>query len=152
MNMQEITLEAMKTGENIFLTGSAGTGKSHVLKQYITHLRDHKIFPAIVALTGIAASHLKGKTIHSYFALGRQSSVSAIQIAEMVKRAYLQKRFANLNVLIVDEISMVHPSVFDSINNILKAFKKSTKPFGGIQIIVAGDFFQLPPVYKEEPI
>jgi len=53
--MQSITLEAMKTGENIFLTGSAGTGKSHVLKQYINYLRDNKIFPAIVALTGIAA-------------------------------------------------------------------------------------------------
>lgn len=152
MNMQEITLEAMKTGENIFLTGSAGTGKSHVLKQYINYLRDNKIFPAIVALTGIAASHLKGKTIHSYFSLGRKSSVSVIQINEMIAKKYLKKRFLDLNVLIIDEISMVPPSILDSINNILKAFKKSTKPFGGVQIIAAGDFFQLPPVYNEVPI
>ena len=152
MNMQEITLEAMKTRENIFLTGSAGTGKSHVLKQYINYLRDNKIFPAIVALTGIAASHLKGKTIHSYFSLGIKSSVSGIQINDMVHKKYLQKRFSDLHVLIIDEISMVPPGILDSINNILKAFKKSTKPFGGVQIIVAGDFFQLPPVYKEVPI
>ena len=125
MNMQEITLEAMKTRENIFLTGSAGTGKSHALKQYINYLRDNKIFPAIVALTGIAASHLKGKTIHSYFSLGIKSSVSGIQINDMVHKKYLQKRFSDLHVLIIDEISMVPPGILDSINNILKAFKKN---------------------------
>lgn len=150
--MQDIALEAMKTGENIFLTGSAGTGKSYVLKKYINYLRDNKIFPSIVALSGIAASHLKGKTIHSYFSLGRKSSVTQMQINDMIEKKYLKKRFSDLKVLIIDEISMVSPSILDSINNILKTFKKSTKPFGGIQIIVAGDFFQLPPVYKEAPL
>ena len=147
--MQTTTLNILKTGKNVFLTGSAGTGKTFVLKQYINYLRDNKIFPTILAPTGIAASLLKGKTIHSFFSLGIKDSFSEEDIKDIVDKSYLKKRFENLQVLIIDEISMVSPTIFTVMDKILQGFKKNKKPFGGVQVILSGDFFQLPPIHKE---
>ena len=147
--MQITTLNILKTGKNVFLTGSAGTGKTFVLQQYIDYLRANKIFPTILAPTGIAASLLKGKTIHSFFSLGIKETFTDEDIFEIVKKTYLKKRFEDLQVLIIDEISMVPPSIFTVMDKILQGFKKNNKPFGGIQVILSGDFFQLPPVHKE---
>ncbi|MEA2050159.1 MAG: AAA family ATPase [Campylobacterota bacterium] len=146
--MQNTALDILKTGQNLFLTGSAGTGKTYILHQYILYLKKRKIIPTIVAPTGIAASHLHGQTIHSFFALGIRSDVDAMFVQSLVEKKYLQPRFKKLKVLIIDEISMVSPEVFDSIDKILQAFKQSRKPFGGIQVILSGDFFQLPPISK----
>ena len=147
--MQTITLNVLKMGKNVFLTGSAGTGKTFVLKQYINYLRDNGVFPTILAPTGIAASHLKGKTIHSFFSLGIKDSFSDEDIYNIVTKIYLKKRFDNLKVLIIDEISMVSPTIFTVMDKILQGFKKSNKPFGGVQVVLSGDFFQLPPIHKE---
>ena len=147
--MQITTLNILKTGKNVFLTGSAGTGKTYILQQYINYLRDNKIFPTILAPTGIAASLLKGKTIHSFFSLGIKDSFSEEDINDIVTKSYLKKRFKNLQVLIIDEISMVPPTIFTVMDKILQGFKKNTKPFGGVQVILSGDFFQLPPIHKE---
>ena len=84
--MQTTTLNILKTGNNVFLTGSAGTGKTFVLQQYIDYLRANKIVPTILAPTGIAASLLKGKTIHSFFSLGIKDSFSDEDIFDIVTK------------------------------------------------------------------
>ena len=146
--MQDRTLEILKMGKNIFLTGGAGTGKTHVLKKYINYLRDNGVFPTILAPTGIAASLLKGKTIHSFFALGIRDNFSDMDISDIATNTRLKKRFRELKVLIIDEISMVSPTIFTVMDKVLQVAKKSDKPFGGIQLILSGDFFQLPPISR----
>lgn len=144
--MQSTTLDILKMGENVFLTGSAGTGKTHILKEYINYLRDNGVFPSILAPTGIAASLLNGKTIHSFFALGIQDFFNDDDIYEIATNSRLRKRFRELKVLIIDEISMVGPAIFSVMDKVLQIAKKNDKPFGGIQLILSGDFFQLPPI------
>ncbi|MGK0256503.1 MAG: ATP-dependent DNA helicase PIF1 [Arcobacteraceae bacterium] len=146
--MQNTALNILKTGQNVFLTGSAGTGKTYILNEYILYLKSRKIYPTIVAPTGIAASHLSGQTIHSFFSLGIRDEIDESFIQSLVEKKYLQMRFSKLSVLIIDETSMVSPFIFTAMNTILKAFKKNDKPFGGIQVILSGDFFQLPPISR----
>lgn len=144
--MQETALKILKSGQNVFLTGSAGTGKTYILNEYILYLKSRKIIPTVVAPTGIAASHLNGQTIHSFFSLGIRDSIDEYFISLLLEKKYLQTRFKKLKVLIIDEISMVSPNVFTAIDKILQAFKENEAPFGGIQVILSGDFFQLPPI------
>ena len=146
--MQNTALDILKSGKNIFLTGSAGTGKTYILNEYILYLKSRKIMPTIVAPTGIAASHLQGQTLHSYFSLGIRDNIDEYFVENLLDKKYLQTRFAKLKVLIIDEISMVSPEIFSSIDMIIKAFKNNTKSFGGIQVILSGDFFQLPPISR----
>jgi len=146
--MQETALKILKTGQNVFLTGSAGTGKTHILNDFVLYLKSRKIIPTIVAPTGIAASHLNGQTIHSYFSLGIRDSIDEEFISNLLDKKYLKTRFKKLKVLIIDEISMVSPNTFSSIDKILRAFKQNDEPFAGIQVILSGDFFQLPPISR----
>ncbi len=146
--MQETALKILKSGQNVFLTGSAGTGKTHILNEFVLYLKARKILPTIVAPTGIAASHLNGQTIHSFFSLGIRDGIDEAFILSLLEKKYLQTRFKKLKILIIDEISMVSPNVFSSIDQILRAFKQSDEPFAGIQVILSGDFFQLPPISK----
>lgn len=147
--MQDTALNILKTGNNVFITGSAGTGKTYLLNKYTFYLKSRKIIPTIVAPTGIAASHLQGQTIHSFFSLGIRNEIDDEYIESLVEKKYLQTRFSKLKVLIVDEISMVSPEMFSAMDRILRAFKKNNIPFGGVQIILSGDFFQLPPISRE---
>ncbi len=147
---QSTALDLLKLGKNIFITGSAGTGKTYLLRQYIQYLQERRIHPSIVAPTGIAASHLKGQTIHSFFALGiRDTIVDNVYIKRLLEKSYLKSRFKKLKVLIIDEISMVSPEIFGSMDRVLRAFKESPEPFGGVQVVISGDFFQLPPISIE---
>jgi hypothetical protein len=145
---QKTALDILKSGYNVFITGSAGTGKTYLLNQYIQYLRDRDIIPAIVAPTGIAASHLKGQTIHSFFGIGIREVVESSFIQQLLERKYLRRRFSELDILIIDEVSMVSPELFSSMDRVLQAFKYSDKAFGGVQVVASGDFFQLPPVSK----
>ena len=146
--MQNTALNILKTGNNVFITGSAGTGKTYLLNQFTFYLKSRKIIPTIVAPTGIAASHLQGQTIHSYFSLGIRSDIDDNYIESLLEKKYLQTRFSKLKVLIVDEISMVSPEMLTSMDKILRAFKKNDMAFGGVQTVLSGDFFQLPPISK----
>ena len=146
--MQNTALNILKTGNNVFITGSAGTGKTYLLNKFTSYLKSRKIIPTIVAPTGIAASHLQGQTIHSFFSLGIRGEIDDYYIESLLEKKYLQTRFSKLKVLIVDEISMVSPEIFSSMDRILRAFKKNNSPFGGVQTILSGDFFQLPPISK----
>ena len=146
--MQNTALNILKTGNNVFITGSAGTGKTYLLNQFIFYLKSRKILPTIVAPTGIAASHLQGQTIHSFFSLGIRDTIDDYYISSLLEKKYLQTRFSKLKVLIIDEISMVSPEMFSAMDKILRAFKENDIPFGGVQTILSGDFFQLPPISK----
>lgn len=145
---QEIAFGILKTGRNVFLTGSAGTGKTYLLNKYIKYLKERNISPAIVAPTGIAASHIKGMTIHSFFGIGIRENADDWFVDRLLQKEYLYNRLRKLKVLIIDEVSMVSPDLFFSMDKILRAFKLSDEPFGGVQVVLSGDFFQLPPVSR----
>lgn len=146
--LQSEALNILKTGRNVYLTGVAGSGKTHVLNEYISYLKSHSISPAVTASTGIAATHLGGVTIHSWSGVGIKNELNNIDIEELSQKEYLWKRFNNTEVLIIDEVSMLSPSIFDSLDNIAKAMRRRQEPFGGMQVVLSGDFFQLPPIIK----
>ena len=143
---QETALKLMKAGENVFLTGSAGAGKTYTLNQYINYLKVRKVPVAITASTGIAATHMNGMTIHTWAGIGIKDTLSDDDLKRMKERKYLKEHLENAQVLIIDEISMLHAKQLNLVNQVLKYFKESDEAFGGIQVIAAGDFFQLPPV------
>ena len=145
---QNTALDILKSGKNVFITGSAGTGKTYLLNLYTKYLKERRVYPTIVAPTGIAASHLGGQTIHSFFALGIRESIDEGYVEFLLDKKYLKTRFAKLKLLIIDEISMVSPELFSSMDLILRGFKGTDVPFGGVQVVISGDFFQLPPVSK----
>ncbi len=148
---QESALYTIKTGKNIFLTGAPGAGKTYVLNQYLDYLKKYGVSAAITAPTGIAASHINGMTLHSFFGIGIKESLTQYDIENLTEKKYLWDRIKNLKVLVIDEVSMLSPKLFTSIDSILRTFKFSSEPFGGVQVILVGDFFQLPPIQKEKP-
>ncbi len=145
---QTTALDILKSGKNVFITGSAGTGKTYLLNLFIQYLKERRVYPAIVAPTGIAASHLRGQTVHSFFSLGIRDTIDEGYIEFLLEKKYLRTRFSKLKLLIVDEVSMISPEIFSSMDKILRAFKDGSQPFGGVQVVISGDFFQLPPVSK----
>ncbi len=146
---QNTALDILKSGKNVFITGSAGTGKTYLLNIYTQYLKERRVYPTIVAPTGIAASHLGGQTIHSFFSLGIRDSIDEGYVDFLLDKKYLKTRFSKLKLLIIDEVSMISPEIFSSMDLILRGFKGTDAPFGGVQVIISGDFFQLPPVSKE---
>lgn len=147
---QDTALKLMQTGENVFLTGSAGAGKTYTLNQYINYLKARKVTVAITASTGIAATHMNGMTIHTWAGIGIKDALSDDDLKRMKERKYLKEHLENAQVLVIDEISMLHAKQLNLVNQVLKYFKESDEAFGGIQVIAAGDFFQLPPVGKND--
>lgn len=144
--LQSKALAIMKSGRNVFLTGSAGAGKTYVLNQYIQYLKEHRIGVAVTASTGIAATHMNGQTIHSWSGIGIKDHISTRQLALLKEKKYFTKKMDSVKVLVIDEISMLHRNQLDLVNKVLKYFKGNQMAFGGIQVIFAGDFFQLPPI------
>ncbi len=146
---QTEALNILKMGHSVFLTGAAGTGKTYVLNQYINYLKRHSINPAMTASTGIAATHIGGQTIHSWSGIGIYEKLDSWTLDKILQNEKLFKRYKDVKVLIIDEISMLHASRLDMINTLFKKFRDNSLPFGGVQIIFCGDFFQLPPVVKK---
>ncbi|WP_309497819.1 helix-turn-helix domain-containing protein [Sulfurovum sp.] len=145
---QNTALDILKSGKNVFITGSAGTGKTYLLNLYTQYLNARRVYPTIVAPTGIAASHLGGQTIHSFFSLGIRESIDEGYVDFLLEKKYLKTRFSKLKILIIDEVSMISPELFSSMDMILRGFKGTDAPFGGVQVVISGDFFQLPPISK----
>lgn len=143
---QEFALSILKSGQNVFLTGSAGTGKTYVLNQYITYLKERKVPVAVTASTGIAATHINGMTIHSWAGIGIKDNLTTAQLRALKTKKYLEKKLDKVEVLVIDEISMLHQNQLRLVDEVLRYFKMNQLPFGGIQVIFCGDFFQLPPV------
>ena len=147
--MNEKQLEAfniVKNNENLFLSGSAGTGKSFTIKKIVEYLEHNNINYGLTALTGCAASLINGQTIHSYLLLGINKSLK--DIYDDLSKKYISKLklLKSLNTLIIDEISMMSNELLELIDELFKMIKSNTLPFGGIQVIMVGDFHQLPPI------
>lgn len=144
---QNEALALISMGNNVYLTGQAGSGKTFLLSKYIKFLKQNKIPVAVTASTGIAATHLNGVTIHSWSGIGIKNNLSAKEINRL--NSNKTSSIQNARVLIIDEISMLHSYRLDMVNTICKLARSSEKPFGGLQVILCGDFFQLPPITEE---
>ncbi|MFC1623661.1 helix-turn-helix domain-containing protein [Patescibacteria group bacterium] len=145
---QKEALEILKMGHNVYLTGAAGSGKTHLLNEFIKFLKENKVETGITASTGIAATHMNGTTIHSWAGIGIKDDLDDWELDSLTQRPYLFKRFKNTKVLIIDEVSMLHSYRLDLIDKVCRAFKRNNLPFGGIQVVLSGDFFQLPPINR----
>jgi len=146
--LQIQALEILKTGANVFLTGEPGAGKTHTINEYAQYLRAHEIEPAITAATGIAATHLGGVTIHSWSGIGIKSELTKLDLNYINSNKYVTKRIKPAKVLVIDEVSMLSPSTLAMVDAVCRRVKQNIAPFGGMQIILVGDFFQLPPIVK----
>jgi ATP-dependent exoDNAse (exonuclease V) alpha subunit len=145
---QENALTLMKMGHSVFLTGAPGSGKTHTLLSFIQWMKEKKIPHAITASTGIAASHIQGQTIHSWSGIGIRDTLSPYEIDALQQKEPLVKRIMRAEVLIIDEISMLGGKTLDTVDILLRAVRSNEEPFGGMQTIFCGDFFQLPPIMR----
>ena len=143
---QEKALAILKSGKNVFLTGSAGTGKTFVLNQYIDYLKEREVPVAVTASTGIAATHMNGMTIHAWSGIGVKNVMTLRNLQNLRMKKYMREKMDQVAVLIIDEISMLHLNQFTLVDEVLQYFKGNNLPFGGIQVVFSGDFFQLPPI------
>lgn len=140
-------VDLIMNNHNVFYTGSAGCGKSTVLKHFIPLLRQKGKKVDVLAPTGKAALEVNGRTIHNYAGWAISSLGQPLDILRSEARGKkVYKRLSRTDVLVIDEISMVANHVFERLNHIMQSARDSKKPFGGVQIIVTGDFCQLPPV------
>jgi hypothetical protein len=142
----EFVLQSIKSeAPAIFVTGKAGTGKSTLIR----YLKANLPRCAVVAPTAIAAINIQGATIHSFFSIPPRV-INPEEVFEPSK--HMTPVIKNLEVLIVDEVSMVSPNLIDCINNSLRAIHKNDKPFGGIRVVFVGDILQLPPVISDKEV
>lgn len=146
---QKEVLEILKMGHNVFLTGAAGTGKTHALNTYIAWLKNKKIQIGITASTGIAATHIEGVTLDSWSGIGIRNDLSENEIAQLEHKMHLRMRYLSTKVLIIDEVSMLSAQKLDLLDRVCKRLRNNPNSFGGIQMVLCGDLFQLPPVRKD---
>ncbi len=147
---QDQALNILKTGVNVFLTGEPGAGKTHTINNFVSYLRSSDIEPSITASTGIAATHIGGMTIHSWSGIGIKTKLDKYELDKIATSEYVVRRVNRTKVLIIDEISMLSPNMLDMVDMVCREIKQSGEPFGGIQIVLVGDFFQLPPITKRD--
>ena len=143
---QAKVLEMVRNGENVFFTGSAGTGKSYLLKKIVSTLPPETTFPT--ASTGAAACHIGGTTLHGFAGIGTGTGPLEHCIV-LASRDHKVTQWRKCKCLVIDEISMIDAEYFDKLEAVARAVRRSKKPFGGIQLVLCGDFLQLPPVSKE---
>lgn len=143
-------LAILKTGANVFLTGEPGSGKTYVINQYVAFLRGRGIEPAITASTGIAATHIGGMTIHSWSGIGIKTKLEARDLHKIASSQYIAKRVRRAKVLIVEEVSMLAPETLSMVDAVCRKVTQRSEPYGGVQVVFSGDFFQLPPVVKRD--
>lgn len=146
---QALALEHFKKGENLFLTGPGGSGKTELIKQMVKQSNENGKKVQVCALTGCAAVLLscKAKTVHSFAGIGLASGTVDDVVRKVTSNRYKLKNWKGVDVLIIDEVSMMSVKLFEILDYIARRSKKKmTTPFGGIQVIFSGDFYQLPPV------
>lgn len=146
--LQSTALKILQTGANVFLTGEPGSGKSHTVNAYVTWLRERGIEPAITASTGIAATHIGGTTIHSWAGLGVRDTLTPYDLDTIASTKRVIEHARGTNVLIIDEVSMLSRDVLSMVDVVLREVRGRDMPFGGMQVVLVGDFFQLPPVVR----
>ena len=143
---QRHAFDLVTSGKNVFITGSAGTGKSFTIDAIREWYKNANIPFGITSSTGISAVNIKGKTLHSFLGIGIGNS-SAIDLYMKAKKfKHLMDRLREIKLLVIDEISMISSELFDKVSEYLQIVRKCQVPFGGIQLVLCGDLFQLPPV------
>ncbi|KAM5241117.1 ATP-dependent DNA helicase PIF1 isoform 1-T1 [Hipposideros larvatus] len=142
---QAEVLRVVLKGQSIFFTGSAGTGKSYLLKRILGSLPPTGT--VATASTGVAACHIGGTTLHAFAGIGSGRAPLA-QCVALAQRPGVRQGWLSCQRLVIDEISMVEADLFDKLEAVARAVRQQNKPFGGIQLIICGDFLQLPPVTK----
>jgi ATP-dependent DNA helicase PIF1 len=138
----------MLEGHSVLLTGQAGAGKTYVLNEFIRRVKADGKTVAVTATTGLAASHLGGTTIHAWSGIGIRDELNKYFWKDLPKgrRDIIEKT----DVLIIDEVSMLHDYRLDMVDEVARRVRGNEKPFGGLQVILCGDFFQLPPVNRSD--
>lgn len=153
---QTVSKAVIDEGKSVFFTGSAGTGKSVLMRSIIAQFR-HKFRKdadrlAITASTGLAACVIEGQTLHSWAGIGLGKEPVPELVKKIKRNAKTRARWIRTKVLVVDEISMVDGELFDKLEQIARMIRNNGRPFGGIQLVVTGDFFQLPPVPERNTV
>lgn len=145
---QQIAFDKYVQRHNIFITGPGGSGKSELIRMIYKHAKSNFKEIQVTALTGCASILLncKAKTLHSWAGIGLGTGTTEYYISKIKKNKFLKAAWKETQVLVVDEVSMLSLKLFDMLNDIGKSVRKNNKPFGGIQLIFSGDFYQLPPV------
>jgi ATP-dependent DNA helicase PIF1 len=148
---QEKALTILKSGENVFLTGEPGSGKSYTVNKFRDWMKSMGHTHAVTASTGIAATHIGGVTIHSWSGIGIKDIILSKDVDNInYNKPYLANKIKAVRTLIIDEVSMLDANTIDNIDFILRGVRDTEEPFGGIQMVFVGDFYQLPPVSKEK--
>ena len=151
---QQIAFNKYVAGENVFITGPGGSGKSYFIQQVYKHACDNNKRIQITAMTGCAAILLEScaKTLHSWANIGLASG-DPDQIAAKISKSILKRaNWTNTEILIIDEVSMMSQKIFELLNTIGKKTRRNQNHFGNIQVIFCGDFYQLPPVGNNDDI
>lgn len=145
---QSLALEIMLSGKNVLLTGPAGSGKTYVLNEFIRMAKSDGQHVAVTATTGLAATHLGGNTIHAWSGIGVNDELPSDFEDYLLKSR--RDIIETTDVLIIDEISMLHDFRLDMVDTVARVVRDDDRPFGGIQVILCGDFFQLPPINRAD--
>lgn len=143
---QDEALAILESGASALLTGAAGTGKTYLLNRFIKRARANGKSVAVTATTGLAATHLNGNTIHSWSGIGVKDEVYPRMLETFSKQR--TDLILNADVLVIDEISMLHDFRLDMVEEITRKLRGGDRPFGGLQVVLCGDFYQLPPINR----
>lgn len=146
---QKDALNKVIKGYNVFLTGAGGVGKSLIVKLFYDEYKDCKSI-GITSTTGTSAILIGGTTLHSFLGIGLGKDSAESLYLKIKKKAYMFKRWRDLDTLIIDEISMLSPHLFDKLELLARKLRYNELPFGGIQLILTGDFLQLPCIETDE--
>lgn len=149
---QQRAVDIARSGKSFFLTGAGGTGKSYVIRSIVEALKRDGKDVALTAMTGCAALLLgKGaKTLHSWAGIGLGKESVQTLVVKLRKSFRAKKNWLSVDALIIDEVSMMTPELLDKLEEIGKAIRRNPKSFGGLQLILVGDMYQLPPINKDE--
>ena len=146
---QKKAYKLIEQGRNVLLTGVAGSGKSAVINMYRKQYKSRKNI-GLTSTTGTSAILIGGSTLHSYLGIGLGTGDVEFLYMNIKNKAYILKRWLDLDVLIIDEISLMSPVLFDKLEHLARIVRKNDFPFGGIQLILTGDFLQLPCINSDK--
>lgn len=145
---QQEALAILESGQSVLLTGAAGTGKTYLMNEFIRRAKKRRKSIAVTATTGLAATHLNGATVHAWAGIGVHDELPKLFFQKLGKQR--QGLITKADILIIDEISMLHDFRLDMIEEVTRQVRGRNEPFGGLQVVLVGDFFQLPPVNRNE--
>src|SRR3989344_5749727 len=141
-------LTILETGANVYLTGEPGSGKTHTINEFVAWLRESGIEPSVTAATGIAATHVGGMTLHAWSGIGISESLTRADVDRIASKEHIARRIQKAKVLIIEEISMLSATTFEMADAVCREVRRVNQSFGGLTVILVGDFFQLPPVSR----